>query len=595
MKVSRLVVQRAEGSTRSVAKGEAMPASLSTIGVGLWPGIPRPEVTAVTLCRQSLCVAAGTADGSIWLWRIPPAWHPFPKVGRHRTNVIDDPAGDGSSGLRPLALLCGQHEAPIESMVTAFEGKHHVLLSADSGGCMCVWRLEDGVCLKTSTVLSWGPREMVNVSCKGKTLIACCGPSPDIEVIDLTAMRRIVRLFGHGDWCTALCVRSREALMELDIQSSREPSIYSLDQGGTLCVWLAERSCSPHMVGWVPSVQCHRVVVPCPTSLVLDRHCASLMVVGRDAAAHYRLGRDHRLADKAAPPLVFNLSDSRRASGASDMAGALSSDSGGAATGELHDKAAAKGPETAAERRAKRLAAAARRGKPHLDSCGTAKARWTLSSMRGVLGPGGDRALVWRPHDALHMMRCTQDGAQDAANGSSNVSSSSSSSSNHGVDRQISRAATQIAAMCSDAWGWFALVSDEGDVCVWSAEEQSTTPARHLSAASALRSRHAAEQASPSPATEAATTSANADALPTAASGPGEMVFDGLRRQRMEGGELPSHATGHNAAAMAGVSSGGGGGGGGTEGGGGGTEGDAGDDMDGTLSGIPVGYEMLAR
>jgi WD40 repeat protein len=245
-------------------------SNLCTIGVALWPGLPKPQVTAMVMCRQSLCIATGTADGSIWLWRIPSEWrHSCPKLGSQRRALRVEDLGSvgsqGSSSIRPLAVLCGHHEAPITSLVTAFEGKHHVLVSADTSGCMCVWRVEDGVCLKTFCVLAWGPRTMVSVSCKGKTLIACCGRSPDIEVIDLESMKRIVRLFGHGDWCTDLCVRPQEAYMEHDIHSLREPSIYSLDQGGTLCVWLAERTSSPNMVGWVPSVQCHRVPVACPT------------------------------------------------------------------------------------------------------------------------------------------------------------------------------------------------------------------------------------------------------------------------------------------------------------------------------------------
>ncbi len=32
------------------------------------------------------------------------------------------------------------------------------------------------------STLAWGPSTMVNVSCKGKTLIAAAGGSPDIEV-----------------------------------------------------------------------------------------------------------------------------------------------------------------------------------------------------------------------------------------------------------------------------------------------------------------------------------------------------------------------------------------------------------------------------
>jgi len=446
---------------------------LSTIGVALWPGLPKPQVTAMTMCRQSLCIAAGTADGGIWLWRLPQEWHLFPKMGTVRRTFPGEDIHSGG-GMRPLALLCGQHEVEITALVAAFEGKHHVLFSADASGCMCVWRLEDGVCLKTSSVLSWGPRAMVNVSCKGKSLIACCGPSPDIEVIEMSSMKRIVRLFGHGDWCTDLCVRPREALMELDIQSSREPSIYSLDQGGTLCVWLAERTCSAQMVGWVPSVQCHRVAVSCPTRLVLDKHCAALMVVGRDATARYRLGRDHRLADKATPPVVFSFSDPPSGPNASANAETCEDSPSHSATAATVSPTApaARRPETAAQRRAKRLAAASERIGGICRSKSQMPLSHHLSRIQGVLAPGGDCALVWRPHDALLLLRNKGCG-----------------NSGNEVDRLVSCAALRVTAMCSDSSGWFALASDSGDVRVWSAD--TLVPAPHLSAASSLRSRHA--------------------------------------------------------------------------------------------------------
>jgi WD40 repeat protein len=445
-------------------------AALSTVGVALWPGMPKPQVTAMTLCRQSRSIAAGTADGSIWLWRTPAEWHPFPKVGRQLGQGVDTGAGDG---LQPLAVLCGQHEAPITSLITICEDRQHVLFSADSSGCMCVWRLQDGVCLKTSNVLAWGPRAMVNVSCKGKSLIACCGPSPDIEVIDIGPMKRIVRLFGHGDWCADLCVRPRETLMEADVQSSREPSIYSLDHGGTLCVWLAERTCSPTIVGWVPSVQCHRVAIACPTSLVLDKNCAALMVMGQDATAHYRLGRDHRFANKSAPPQVFTFSNTPAADTPSAAAPpcegvSAAHTSDGGAKGEP-DTEASKAPETAAQRRAKRLASAAKRcvGPGGLANC---MPTGTWGKVQGVLSPGGERAVVWRPNDGLLLLRTQPDGRTE-------------------VERLSCRAALNIAAVCSDASGWFAFASRSGDLCVWSAD--SLPPAPHLSAVSALRSRHA--------------------------------------------------------------------------------------------------------
>ena len=50
--------------------------------------------------------------------------------------------------IRPLALLLGQHESAITSMACSYDGNSPVLISADSAGTLCVWRLDDGVCLR---------------------------------------------------------------------------------------------------------------------------------------------------------------------------------------------------------------------------------------------------------------------------------------------------------------------------------------------------------------------------------------------------------------------------------------------------------------
>ena len=408
------------------------------VGVALWPDAPPPaqKVTAMVLCRQSCCLATGTDDGSIWLWRTPAEWQSV-ALGPRPQGMDDHSQAEAGAGQRvqPLALLCGQHAASITSMVTAFDGQQHVLLSADARGGMCVWRVEDGVCLKTSNVLSWGPRTMVNVSCKGKTLVACCGPSPDIEVIDAGSMKRIVRLFGHGDWCTDLRVRPREALMQLDLHSSREPSVYSLDRGGTLCVWLAERTCSATMVGWVPSVQCHRVSVEYPTSLALDKHGAALLVVGNDTAAQYCLGRDHRLADKNAKPIVYPMTE----------------------TGHSAAPANGKSTETAAQRRAKRTAAAtlgatAKGGDDGFDQLQVGRV-WP--GVTAALAPGGGGGLVLSQRGKLVVL-------QPEVEGQANVEVLES----HG---------REMTAMCDDGWGWLAMANEGGDVCVWAAESPAPT------------------------------------------------------------------------------------------------------------------------
>ena len=233
--------------------------------------------------------------------------------------------------------------------------------------------------------------------------------------------------------------------------------------------------------------------------------------------------------------------------------------------------------------------------------------------MRGVLVPGGDRALIWRPHDALLLLRSTTETTPLAGHSSGPTRGNSKGCS---VERHVSRATSRIAAMCSDSWGWFAFVSDEGDVSVWSAEDPGPAPAQHLSATSALRSRHAAENG-PTP---AATAALNVNTRPAEASKEGGMVSDGLHRERVDvGSELESNGMSEKAAAMA-VESGGkseetGGlkvngdsrqrlhevedGQDATVGKGGGTAGGAGarpgNDMCEGPGAIPAGYETLAR
>jgi hypothetical protein len=69
-----------------------------------------------------------------------------------------------STSIQPFAVLCGHHAEPISALVCAVEGigtreisrEKHVLVSADLSSCMCVWSLDDGVCLRVCR-LSWLP------------------------------------------------------------------------------------------------------------------------------------------------------------------------------------------------------------------------------------------------------------------------------------------------------------------------------------------------------------------------------------------------------------------------------------------------------
>ena len=312
--------------------------------------------------------------------------------------------------------------------------------------------------------------------------------------------------------------------MDLDLQSNQEPSIYSLDRGGTLCVWLAERTCPARMVGWIPSVQCHRVAVSCPTSLALDKNCEVLMVVGRDAAAHYRLGRDHRFVDKSELPTIFTFAPSRStpAADAADWPTAESPSTASSLSGHQPEAKGGKGPETAAQRRAKWLAgsqASNMTGQRQAER--VAGGQWhlfarnsrDLSKTRGVLAPGGDRALVWQPHEAILLLRTCKETADEREH-CTRASDAEATSPLHEspplgdcaateVNRLAWHAAMQIVALSGDVWGWWAAASESGDVYVWSADASDRagegpglgveSVAPHLSAASALRSRYASD------------------------------------------------------------------------------------------------------
>ena len=144
-------------------------------------------------------------------------------------------------------------------------------------------------------------------------------------------MKRVVRLFGHGEWCIDLCARGAGAPLADATAAPDEPTLYSIDRGGTLCCWLADRSCAPGVVSWLPAVQvCPPPPPPPPRTKwtrrvprpVLIGHAASLTRCrsrpspwpsrprwrstraaprcsswGSAGAAVYALGADHKLAD----------------------------------------------------------------------------------------------------------------------------------------------------------------------------------------------------------------------------------------------------------------------------------------------------------
>ena len=82
----------------------------------------------------------------------------------HRLLLADseDLIESDSTAIQPFALLCGHHTEPISALVCAVEGagareptkEKNVLVSADLSSCMCVWSLEDGVCLRVCRSLA---------------------------------------------------------------------------------------------------------------------------------------------------------------------------------------------------------------------------------------------------------------------------------------------------------------------------------------------------------------------------------------------------------------------------------------------------------
>eukprot|EP00960_Hanusia_phi_P064600 765838-Hanusia_phi.AAC.10 len=276
-------------------------------------------------------------------------------------------------------------------------------------------------------------------------------------------MKRIVRLFGHGDWVCDICTRSSDIMEEQLVQSSSEPSLYSLDRGGTVCVWLADRSCSSNVVGWIPSVQVHRTPVSLPSSLAVDSLCSSLIVVGASACARYMLGKDHRFAEKNLKPNVVQL----------DLTGCT----GSSGPQVVLPCCILKRPEVF-----------------HLQNdfiqemMNQQKVRGWFDS-RVALSPRGDRAVIWKPGVGFTLVRFVDHVPLE------------SETSNRSISIPLREAAfCGVSAFGSDDGGWMCLakldLSGKSDLLVLSPDESkfAPPPPATMSLAAALRQRHATAQ-----------------------------------------------------------------------------------------------------
>lgn len=343
--------------------------------------------------------------------------------------------------------------------------------------------------------MPWVPFTLLEVSCKGKTLLACAGTSPDVEVFDVFSMRRLVRLFGHGEWCVDICRRNKEEGIPGG-QSSHdmEPTIYSVDRGGAICCWLPDRTCGKGVVGWIPSVQVHCVPVAFPTCLALDAMSRNLVVLGIGECVTYALGSDHRFADRQAKPSVLSF-------GGKGPRGFLREVNG---PGDAEEP-----PEKTRRRRHASVAAArpplrrwnsappdadgtemeAARGTPRASTGSNEKAcealtlidrmaletggrglgdmqRWTR--MRAVVMSGDNRALIWEQGNGI----CLLDVAE-------------------GTETEV--LGKNVSCVAGDSDGWILAVTDDGAVHVWSPcpiTAPYKEPVHSMSAHAALRERH---------------------------------------------------------------------------------------------------------
>ncbi len=340
------------------------------------------------------------------------------------------------------------------------------------------------------------PSTLLEVSCKGRCLLACAGASPDIEILDVWTMRRVVRLFGHGDWCVDICTRHLDNVPGIESQRDTEPTIYSVDRGGTLCCWLPDKSCGKGVVGWIPSVQVHCVPVAFPASLALDAQSQYIMVVGIGECVCYSLGKDHRLAGRHTHGTVIGFG----------------SHSSPHVVREVHQEDSALEPPEKTRRRRHASVAASRpplrrwnsappdadeasleKSRPstaahnnslsqaHYDGINVAKSvqvhgrslndlqRWT--KVEAIFMPRDSKALVWEKDAGLYLIDL------------------------HTASAQLLDS-TLASCFAGDGEGWFCIGTDQGQVHVWSPHQLSAPyrePVHGMSAHAALRERHKSE------------------------------------------------------------------------------------------------------
>ncbi|KAJ1490686.1 WD40-repeat-containing domain protein, partial [Baffinella frigidus] len=481
---------------------------LCTLGLALWPDTPHQDVTAVTLCRQLARIATGGSDGSIWLWQGPSYWHPLaksrvpPQQPPGTNNASQEPAEER---IRPLALLLGQHENAITSMTCSYDGTSPVLVSADSAGTLCVWRLEDGVCLRRDTpphAIRWDnlASSRLRWMCDGHavlTLQCIFFPVGAINsvVVDILGMKRVVRLFGHGEWCIDLCARNMDSVLEEELGSKAEPTVYSIDRGGTLCCWLADRSCTHAVIGWTPTVQVSEVPISFPRSLSLDPLSSALLVVGLGGSVLYKIGADHRLDGKQGAHLVVDINDRapeddsvhKLRLGLPHQASEGGTDPPEQRRRRRHASRAfipknairqwsSAPPEDFGEALAAQEAGETARLTQSTDTdddaasarSGTGTAKGWLKA-KGSLSPGGDRAVVWV--DGVGMYAVSFAGGRG------------------GELLGVDSGATDLVVVGGDSGGWLLGVTAEGKLHVWRPVSASKAPAGDMGGAAALKLR----------------------------------------------------------------------------------------------------------
>ena len=340
--------------------------------------------------------------------------------------------------------------------------------------------------------LPWAPSCMVDVSCKGKSLLACTGGSPDIEVFDLTAMRRLVRLFGHGEWCVSICRGFATSSSTLGVAAgsvaAMEPTIFSIDRGGTLCCWQPDRSCARNVVGWIPSVQVHCVAVAFPISLAVDELSQSLLIVGIGECVAYPLDPEKKCVEREAKPPLIRLGGEDRHGVMRDVVGDESSDTPDRLRRRRHATVAASRPplrrwDSAPSSNMELDASELRRqtegqatGSEAMGVMGVVKGmlgqrqglgglkRWTR--MAATMLPGAERAVIWEQGQGIYVVNLLQCK-------STTVCTS---------DLPLTFA--------GDSHGWVITADEKGQLHVWSPTPIKVNPVtKSLSAHAALRER----------------------------------------------------------------------------------------------------------